>query len=227
MATVTLYENTGTPTQPEFTFANDDMWELSQHYLYNLKIQFADVNADTKIDLAFTATSFHSGATRIYYVLNKGNGTLDFSNQPLQDMGITIGFAENVLITDINKDGFVDLLIGKATGSLQYWRNSSQDGALTFTLDDDSYLGLGQTVLRQTIACFASDLDGNGKTDLVLGDQSGILKIVSDFREAVDAAASAKKSYLILYQATTNRLTLAVTYWPSHQIFLEQRSRQS
>ena len=214
MAAVTLYENTGTPTQPEFTFVNSDMWQLSQHYLYNLKIQFADVNADTKIDLAFTATSFYSGATRIYYVLNKGNGTLDFSNQPLQDMGITIGFAENVLITDINRDGYVDLLIGKATGSLQYWRNSSQDGALTFTLDDDSYLGLGQTVLRQTIACFASDLDGNGKTDLILGDQSGVLKIVSDFREAVDATGSAEEIIFNPLSGNYESVNLGGHIWP-------------
>jgi hypothetical protein len=211
---ITLYENTGTTTQPEFKFVTADMWQLSQHYLYNMKMQFADINADSRIDLAFTATSFYSGTTRIYFILNKGNSALDFDGQPLQEMGITIGFTDNVLISDIDKDGFVDLLIGRNTGSLQYWRNSSQDGALTFTLVDDSYLGLGQSVLRQTIACYASDLDGNGKTDLLMGDQSGIVKVVSDFREAVDMTGAAEEIIFNPLSESYESVNLGGHIWP-------------
>ena len=194
-AKIALYENTGTSTEPEFTFANSDMFEISQYFLYNLKIQFVDLNTDAKLDLVFTATNFQSGMTRIYFKFNKSDRGLDFSGQTLLDMGVTdLSYAENVFFTDVNKDGVVDILIGKATGSLQYWRNtsSSQDPSLTFTLDDDSYLGLGSTVLRQNISCFTSDLDGNGKTDLLLGDHSGILKVVSDFREATDASGASE-----------------------------------
>ena len=187
VATIMLFENTGTAETPEFALVNNDMWQFSLYFFYNLKIQFVDVNGDTKTDLAFTATSYQNGSTRLYYVLNKGTTTFDIDGQTIQDSGFVISFSENIYVTDVNKDGHIDLLVGKSNGSLQYWRNKKQDGALAFSLEDDSYLGLGQTVLRQNISCTASDLDGNGKTDLILADQSGSLSIVSNFREATDA----------------------------------------
>jgi hypothetical protein len=214
IAMISLYENTGTATEPNFLLVTNDMWELSQYLLYNMKMQFADVNADSRIDLAFTATSLQSGSTKIYYILNKSNSTLDLNGQPLQDMGITIGFGENVLITDVNKDGFADLLIGRSTGSLQFWKNTSKDGALTFALDDDSYLGLASTVLRQNITCFASDLDGDGKTDLMLGDQTGIIRVVSNFREATDATGAFQEIVFNPISEQYESVNLGGQIWP-------------
>lgn len=216
-ARVALYENTGTSTVPEFTLANSDMWEISQYFLYNLKIQFVDLNTDAKIDLVFTATNFQSGMTRIYHKLNKSDRGLDFSGQTLVEVGVSdLSYAENVFFTDVNKDGVVDVLIGKATGSLQYWRNTSsiQDPGTSFTLDDDSYLGLGSTVLRQNIACFTSDLDGNGKTDLLLADQSGILKVVSDFREATDASGASEIAIFNPLSSEYESRNLGGRIWP-------------
>jgi hypothetical protein len=214
-ARIALYENTGTSTAPEFTLANSDMWEISQYFLYNLRIQLVDLNADAAIDLAFTATQFQSGMTRRFCKFNKSDRGLDFSGQTLIEMGdIELSYGENVFYTDVNKDGAVDILMGKATGSLQYWRNVTDTG-LTFTLEDDSYLGLGQTVLRQNIACFTSDLDGNGKTDLLLADQSGILKVVSDFREATDASGAVE---LAIFNPLSNEYeskNLGGRIWPA------------
>ena len=189
-ATITLFKNTGTADVPEFTLEDSDIWGFSQFFFYNLKIQFTDINRDTKIDLVFTATSFQSGLTKLYYILNDGNTSTDFSNQPVQSTEFSISASENILVTDVNKDGFVDLLVGKSNGSLQFWKNNGLTSQLSFSLEDDSYLELGSTVLRQNIACAVSDLDGNGKSDLVMGDQSGQLKIISDFREATNTSSA-------------------------------------
>lgn len=188
VATIKLYENTGTSDSPEFTLADDDIWGLSQGYYYNLKIQFADINQDARIDLVFTATGYQTGLTNLYYVLNQGSSFLDFSNQSVQSADFTISASENILVTDVNKDGLADLLVGKTNGALEYWKNNGPEGVLNFSLEDESFLELGSTVLRQNIACTVSDFDGNGKVDLAYGDQSGQLRIISNFREAVNTS---------------------------------------
>lgn len=190
ITTIRLYENTGTPSLPAFVFKDEDIWGLSQLFLYNMKIQFSDINRDGNIDLAFTATSYQTGLTKLYYVLNMGSSSVNFSNQPVQTSDVTVGFSENISIADVNKDGLPDLLIGKATGSLEYWKNTSTDNTPVFSLEDATYLELGSTVLRQNIACAVSDFDGNGKADLVYGDQTGQLKMIGDFREVSDASSA-------------------------------------
>ena len=186
---ITHYENVGTAAAPSFTLSNDDMWAFSLATFYNLKIQFADINGDSKIDLVFTGTSFNTGETALYYLPNKGTTFLDFSDQTVQATGFNIGFSENITIVDVNQDGLPDVLVGKSNGSLAYWKNSGTPGTLSLALEDDSYLGLDATVLRQNIACSVSDLDGDGKADLVYGDQSGRLKIIPSFRESPDGSA--------------------------------------
>lgn len=217
-AKIAFYENTGTSGQPEFTFVEDDMWEISQRFLYNMKIQFVDVNADAKIDLTMTATSLQTGATRLYRILNTSERGLDFSGQYLIEMGaFNVGFSENTHLTDVNKDGVLDLLIGKSTGSLEYWRNTSsaEYGSMILTLDDDSYLGLGSTVLRQNIACFTSDLDGDGKTDLAFKDQAGSLKVVSDFRNATDATGATDVVVFNPLRENYESVNLGGNIWPT------------
>jgi len=215
MATIKLFENTGTATSPEFTLVNEDIWGFSQFYYFNLKIQFADFNHDAKIDLVFTATSYQSGITKLNYVLNQASSGIDFSNQFIQPTDFTINASENILVTDVNKDGLPDLLVGKTNGSLAYWRNNGPEGALNFLLEDDTYLELGSTVLRQNIACSVSDFDGNGKSDLVYGDQSGQLNMISNFREATDASGALTEITFNALLGTYQARNLGGHIWPT------------
>jgi len=187
VATIKLFENTGTETSPAFALIEDDFLNLSQLFYYNLKIQFADINRDAKIDLVFTASSFQTGLTQLYFIPNQASIGVDFSNQSVEPIDFIISPSENILVTDVNKDGHLDLLVGKTTGALQYWKNAGPEGSMNFSMEDESYLGLTSTVLRQNIACATSDFDADGKTDLIYGDQSGHLKIISNYREASDA----------------------------------------
>ncbi|MBA4055694.1 MAG: hypothetical protein C0490_13345 [Marivirga sp.] len=215
VTTIRLYENSGTPTDPQFTFKDNDIWGLSQLFLYNMKIQFSDINRDGKIDLVFTATSYQTGFTTLYYVLNQGAASVDFSNQVVHTSNITVGFSENISIADVDKDGLPDLLIGKSIGSLEYWKNISTSNEPAFALEDESFLGLGSTVLRQNIACTVSDLDGNGKADLVFGDQTGLLKVVSNFREVADASAAVTDIVFNSLAVSYESKNLGGKIWPT------------
>lgn len=213
-ATIKLYENTGTASLPEFKLINDDIWGFSNSSLYNLKIQFTDLNRDGQQDLALTATSFVTGLTQLYYVAGTGTGVIDFSGQSLQSTGFAIAASENIYVTDVDRDGFPDLLVGKSNGALEFRRNHA-DGSLTFDLADDSYLNLGSTVLRQNVSCVVADFDGDGKADLTYGDQTGQLYIVSNFREAIDASEAVTKVVFNSLSQEYEARNLGGRIWPT------------
>lgn len=185
---IALYENTGSPQQPAFKLIEPDYLGFSLSGFYNMKIQFVDINRDATKDLVFTATGLNSGITDIYYIPNKRKDALDFSGQAIQTIDFTLTSTENVCVTDVNNDGKPDLLVGRSNGALEYWRNSDSGPAVSFAFENASFLGLASSVLRQNISCATADLDGDGKTDLVLGDQTGFLKIISDYQHASDAS---------------------------------------
>jgi hypothetical protein len=176
------YENTGSASSPEFTYVTDDYNTISSLGFYNLKPQFADIDGNGTQDLVFTATSMQTGTTSLYFIPNKDPGHLDFSGATPVNTSFVINPDENVLLVDVNQDGLYDILLGTATGALQYWINHGPRGVLDYTLQNPSFLGLGVTTARQNPVITTGDLNADGKTDLVLGDQLGAITIYSDFR---------------------------------------------
>ncbi len=181
---ISVYRNIGDLEKPSFEFVTNDYLNLSLFNYYNIKPQFADVNGDGKTDLVFSATSFLNNQTQLHYLLNKSQVGLDFSGQSVGTIPFTFTYFENIHITDINSDGIPDLLIGRNTGALEYWKNTGPVGAFNFVLEDATFLNFGPSVLRQYPTSFVSDLDNDGKLDLLLSNQSNILSIISDYRDA-------------------------------------------
>jgi hypothetical protein len=177
---IILYENTGAPNNPIFTFKTDDYIPQTTQQYRNMKITFADLNNDGRNDLVFTATAQADGLTSLYYVANTGNGAYNFTNSSISQSGVIINPNENIHLHDINNDGKPDLLIGKSNGAIEYWRNTSIGNNLNFTLESTAFRGIGSSLLRQFPAIFIADLDGDGNKDLLMGDQSGTISIVKD-----------------------------------------------
>jgi len=181
------YENIGTAEAPSFKLVSNDFLEFRSASFYNLKIQFTDMNNDQKLDLVFTATPFSTRITRLYYILNTGTGAVELSRNNLQSTDFTMAYSENVLVTDVNQDGLKDLLHGNDIGALEYWKNTGSANSPTFALEDEDYLNISSSLLRQNLTAAVSDLTGDGRTDLILGDQTGTLRIISNFRDAENA----------------------------------------
>lgn len=209
-----FYENIGTASEPSFQFVTDDYQSIKSLLLYNIKPQFADANADGKVDLVLTATSFITGQTNLYYLANKSNNGVDFSGQLLNTIDFDLLYTENIHMTDIDGNGISDILIGKSNGSLEYWKNNGPKGSFNFTLTDNSYLELGPSVERQSLGIASADLNADGKDDLVLGDQFGTVGIISSYKEGAETDIISHVIYNTLTEQYEAR-NLGGRIWPA------------
>ena len=211
-----FFQNAGTTSHPSFVFMTDDYGGLTALGLYNLRPQFADMNADGKTDLVFTATDLQTGLTSLKFIPNKSTTQLDLSGQPVVAINFPIDQSENILVVDVNRDGLNDFLVGRSTGSLEYWINNGPSGATNLALQNSTFLGLGISTDRQSLSMAAADLNADGKVDLLLGNQRGALSVIEDFRSA-DVSSTPQKG-ILSYNALTlssNSTRLGGRIWPA------------
>ena len=215
-ASIYYFQNTGTDTHPAFVLMTDDYAGISALRLYNLKPQFADLDADGKWDLVFTATNLQTNLTSLRFIPNGSASKLDLSGQPVIATNFFINQPENILVVDINRDGLNDVLVGRSTGSLEYWTNNGPRGALNLALQDGSFLGMIVSTSRQSLSIAAGDLDSDGKADLLLGDQRGKLSIFKDFLgEAIPATGPEDVLFFNSLTENPNPTELGGRIWPA------------
>lgn len=212
-ASIYFFENTGSATEPQFELVTDNYRTLSTLGHVNLKPKFADMNGDAKADLVFTAQT--GSVTQLYYILNTGTSAADFSGS-VTATGFTVTWREeNITPVDVNLDGLQDLIVGRLNGALDYWKNTGTVSSPAFTLEQENYLSLNPTVLRQSPSVATGDLNNDGKEELIYGDQSGKVTLISNFREAADASGSIHE---IVYNSTLDEYiaqNLGGRIWPT------------
>ncbi|GAA0891614.1 hypothetical protein GCM10009122_12930 [Fulvivirga kasyanovii] len=184
-ATLLLYENTGSASEPSFELKSEDYLQLSLSNVYNLKPKFRDVNGDNRIDLVFSATELYNFSTNIYFILNQGDGKFSFADEALV-LFPNIGFDENFELFDISGDGLVDILVGKSTGKLEYYKNGGEKNAPQFNLEDDTFYGLDFSTSRLDLSVTIADLNNDGNPDMIAGDKRGSLTIYDNFLEHLE-----------------------------------------
>ncbi|MGB4971680.1 MAG: T9SS type A sorting domain-containing protein, partial [Cyclobacteriaceae bacterium] len=181
------YENVGTPSLPSFKFITDDYLGLSVLGRYNMKPQFIDITGDGNLDLAFLVSEALNFTTSLFYIAGTQPNAISFDDLQVESANVQVGANENVLLADIDQDGLADILLGKSTGALEYWRNTGPAGTFNYTLLDNAFMGLTSSLTRTNLNSSISDLDNDGREDLLIGDQSGNLTVYGDFRGTMNS----------------------------------------
>jgi hypothetical protein len=179
--------------------SNSDMVSMSTNFPSNstpVNMQlfpagfYVDVTFDGKKDLIVTpnANNVSENESSVLFYKNTGaNSQPNFVYQTkafLQNEMIEHGTAASPHIVDLNNDGLLDLIVSnfyayKATNlkesRLAYYQNTGTIGNPKFTFVDVNFLNLAQSNLGLRLFPSFGDLNGDGKTDMMIGLENGSL----------------------------------------------------
>jgi hypothetical protein len=152
-------------------------------------VEFGDLDGDGKPDLVVSNTNSNNLSVL------KNNATAGTINSSTFDAKVDFNtniFPAGVAIGDINGDGKLDVLVANAgviagTSTVSAYRNQSTPGVIdanTLSLKTDLIIGTGSTSQPMYVAL--GDVDGDGKTDLMISDD--IKNTVSVFRNTMTPA---------------------------------------
>jgi hypothetical protein len=166
--TIGLYNNQGTPDNPDFHFAGNlrsigdtiiDIGIYARPYLI-------DIDDDGDLDLAVGGfngrfTFYKNTGTPQQYIFERNNdffGTLD------------IGDNSSPFLMDYDGDGNFDLFTGSRTGNIFYFRNAGNNISPVWQLITDNFLG--QNFGGDAVITFA-DIDDDTYLDIFIGNVKG------------------------------------------------------
>ena len=181
---VKYFENTGSASDPSFTWRSDLYRNLDVGEWY----RFVDLDQDGDYDLM--------GETPFSYVRlfrNEGTATAPSFAAPLDSLRDAEGVPlfmdrQNIpTITDLDCDGLLDLFIGRVSGTVLHYESIGSDDSglprfalVTNRFEDIEIVGMFATLHGANALTF-HDVDNDGDEDLFWGDffEAGVLLIAN------------------------------------------------
>ena len=182
-ASISLFENKGNNT---FELTNSDFLEIYKNQqLFDIKPFVTDMDADGIDDLGFISNSFTGETIRFFpNHATKGKAfALKLSEAVILPQIQYLSNGDFPLFFDLNKDGLKDLLIGKGSGRLEYYKNTGTAKLPIYTLENEELGGIASDYTIGNISLITADLNGDGKEELITGNRNGYVTVYKNITE--------------------------------------------
>lgn len=178
-ASLQLFRNTGDAKTPRFDWAGEEYLKLSATLqLTHIKPQWADFNGDGVPDLGFSGVSFKGIECR--YLPNRaarGQAVQLSVNEAVTLALPTMQASDTPYFYDTDQDGDLDLVVGKAQGSLVYYLNTGTAKLPVYQLQTENLAGVGANFAGRFVSVAVADINLDGQPDLLTADQTGMVRI--------------------------------------------------
>jgi hypothetical protein len=181
--------NNGSSVNPSFIVASTDYLGLSSLDLVNPIISLVDFNGDSAVDIVYSGMALQHFELQSWLIPNQSEArqpvSFDINSRVMIPLPESTSSGDSPAFADVDEDGYVDLLLGKKNGALEYYRNKSDN---TFELINPAYLGIERDFSQEKLNLVASvaDIDEDGQQDLIVTDASGSGRIYFEFKRQDD-----------------------------------------
>jgi hypothetical protein len=191
-----LFKNVGTATKAAYELADTNFLKINDGATKIQRIipTFGDLNGDGKQDLLIGDLN---GKIHFYLNTTVGN-TISFNKESSDYFSIFGGTSAAPQLIELNKDGKLDIVMGRKNGSLAYFENKGTATAPNFTatpsIDSIGKITTAEMFLSGGIPYYfdgysiphVCDLDRDGNYEILIGSETGRVFLYRNF----DASAN-------------------------------------
>ena len=160
------FENVGSAVAPRMEWRGP--WDMRGSYHYFPA--FGDLDDDGDLDVIM-------GTWNKYLAFYRNDGSAQTLDLVLADSAmiqLTRGSNATPALGDIDGDGDLDLFIGEASGTINFYRNNGTKQAPLFELESDEYADID---IGRRSSPTLTDIDHDGDLDLLIGTDAGPIEI--------------------------------------------------
>ncbi|GAB3163781.1 T9SS type A sorting domain-containing protein [Telluribacter humicola] len=179
-ASMWYLRNVGTAREPRYEVASEDYLSLSESLqITNLRPQWADFNGDGVPDLGFAGVTFKG--TEYRYMPNRASrgaaAQLNAAEAVTLVLPAEVQPGDSPYFYDVDRDGDLDLIVGKTQGNIAYYLNTGTARQPVFQLQTDELANVSFNYRGRFVSIGVEDINLDGQPDLLTTDQSGTMKI--------------------------------------------------
>ena len=186
------FENKGTTLAPSFSLVTTDYLGLGQSLkLTDVMPSFVDVDANGSLDLIVVGSGASGMEVRALLNTAAKGAAVQYNpaSATLWSTPDRLTPGDLLTVTDVDKDGKLDVLIGKEYGTIEYFRNTGSATTPIFQLQNQTFGGftIADPTYARARSIVVADLNGDQTNELILAANNGTVRIYQ-FPNPIDKA---------------------------------------